>query len=253
MTQTTPVVVVQGTPVSDPYGGTTPATTGFANALNGQQQQQQYPQQASAAAASAFVYNPPTSNPPGGGEKQATRCRDPFFALLLYVNVAAIIGVAATYGPAAVDSATPNSSGDNTNAYYGYVYAAIICAFISFFASAGGVMVMMCIPETLIKVALIFVVIMAGVMMVMSFLSRAIFAGIMGALMFAFSLCYARAVWSRIPFATINLVTAITAIKSNWGIVFYACKYSCLSFVSWSGFFYISLGKYLTPKCMLHS
>jgi hypothetical protein len=221
MTRTEPVVVVQGTPVTDPYGGqqhhattTTPAHTGVTN---------NHHDPHATATAQAFVYNPPTSNPPGGGEKQQTRCRDPIFALLLYINVAAIVGVAVVYGPAAIDESTA-SGAQEPSTYQGYVYAAIICAFISFFASAGGVLVMMCIPETLIKVALIFVVIMAGVMMIMSFLSGAIFAGIMGALFFAFSLCYARAVWPRIPFATINLVTAITAIKSNWGVVFYACK-----------------------------
>lgn len=229
----TQVVVVQGTPVSDPYGGTTPANTGVTYDDHHNQHHQQA--SAAAAAAPAFAYTPPTSNPAGGGEKQETRCRDPFFALLLYINVAAIIGVAVVYGPAAIDATTTSNSdgtagdgGDNStnanNAYQGYVYAAIICAGISFFASAGGVLVMMCIPETLIKVSLIFVTIMAGVMMVLSFMRGYIFAGIMGALVFAFSVCYARAVWPRIPFATINLVTAITAIKSNWGIVLYACK-----------------------------
>lgn len=46
--------------------------------------------------------------------------------------------------------------------------------------------------------------------------------GVIGIIFFLISCCYAYAVWSRIPFATINLVTAITAVKANLGVMFYA-------------------------------
>jgi hypothetical protein len=49
----------------------------------------------------------------------------------------------------------------------------------------------------MIKVSLIFVVAMSGVWAVMAFLSGSIFAGVLGLIFFALSLCYARAVWSR--------------------------------------------------------
>lgn len=79
----------------------------------------------------------------------------------------------------------------------------------------------MAIPETLIKVSLIFVVISSLVWALLSFLSGAIALGVMGLVFFAIGLCYARAVWPRIPFASVNLVTACTAVKSNWGVVLY--------------------------------
>lgn len=125
-------VVVQGTPVSTP-------------------------QQATPAG--------PPSNAQVRGEKQESRCNDIPFAVLFYANLVAIIAVAFTYGPDAlsVDDDEKDDNGDpddGTREYDGYVYAALICVFLSILGSIGGLMVMMCIPETLIKVSLIFVVIM---------------------------------------------------------------------------------------------
>jgi hypothetical protein len=166
--------------------------------------------------------------PDFSGEKQETRCRDPIFALLLYANVAAIAGVAVTYGPGAFDD-----TNDNSTEYDGYIYATIICVLASFVFSAGAVLVMMAIPETLIKVSLIFVTVMAGVWCVMSFVSGAIGVGVLGAIFFAVSVCYAWAVWSRIPFATANLVTAITAIRANIAVVLIAYVLTLLA-AGWS-------------------
>lgn len=100
---------------------------------------------------------------------------------------------------------------------------------VSFIGAGSGLAVMMCCPATIIKVALIFTVVMSGVWMVLTFISGAIGAGILGAIFFALSLCYAYAVWRRIPFATINLVTSITAIKANLGVAFYAYLIAALA------------------------
>jgi hypothetical protein len=194
-------IVIQGTPVASP-----------------QQAQQAQPSR-------------PPSNSPHRGERQESRCNDIAFAILFYVNILAMIGVAALYGPDALE-ADENATADgdtSTREYDGYVYAALICCFLAIFGSIAGVAVLMCIPETLIKVALIFVVIMAGIWMVLAFLSGSLFGGVIGAIFFAISLCYARAVWPRIPFATANLVTAITAIKANWGVVMYAYFFTFLA------------------------
>jgi len=137
--------------------------------------------------------------------------------------------VAVVYGPEAVEESSSNTNDE----YRGYIIAAIIISLISFVVSAGGVAVMMCIPETLIKASLIFVVLLAGLWMVLAFASGNIGVGVIGAIFFAMSLCYARAVWPRIPFATVNLVTAITAIKSNLGVVIFAYLFTAFG-VGWS-------------------
>jgi hypothetical protein len=202
---TTPIVV-QGTPVSNPYQPNAHAHT-----------------HTNTAHTNAHVTNPSSS---GKGEKQATACRDPIFALLLYANVAIIIGIAATYGPDAMTTSSPN--GQKTN-YSSYVVATVICAIFSFALAAVGLAVLMCIPETLIKVSLIFVVALSGAWALMSILSGSLAAGILGMVFFAISVCYARAVWGRIPFASVNLVTACTAIKANLGVVVIAFLLTALA------------------------
>jgi len=155
---------------------------------------------------------------PHGGEKAETRCNDPIFALLFYACIGAIVAVAAIYGPAAL----AGTSSSSTINYEPIVVYVIIVAVISFLASALGLAVMMCIPETLIKIALIFTVIMSAVWAAMAFVSGQIGIGVIGVIFFLITCCYAWAVWSRIPFATANLVTSITAIKANLGVCAYA-------------------------------
>ena len=178
----------------------------------------------------------PTNGTTHHGQKQETRCNDIPFAILFYVNVIAIFAVAILTGPDALESngednnsSSSNNNEDMTREYDGLLYAALICVFLSIFGSLGGVGVMMCIPETLIKVALIFVVIMAGIMMLMSFLSGALGGAVLGLIFFAISICYARAVWPRIPFASANLVTSISAVRANWGVIGYAFIFTFLA------------------------
>jgi hypothetical protein len=177
MTQSEPVVVqgtpvvVQGTPVSAPATST-----------------QQY---------STNVQSDVTNgNWEGKGEKQPNRCRDPIFAILLYANLAAIIAVAATLGQGAFENITIGAD------YLPYMYAVLICCGFSLFFSFVVYLFMMRFPETLVKTSLIFVVILSLVWCIMAFLSGSFVAGIFGAIFFFIGVCYARAVWSRIPFAT---------------------------------------------------
>lgn len=188
-------VIVQGTPVANPHHA---QTGNFATSTAGDNHQ--------------------------GGQKQETKCNDPIFAILFYITVFAMLAVSITYGPSAMEE----DNGDSFD-YSGYVIATVIVVCLSFLASGGALAIMMCIPETLIKVALIFVVVLAGIWMVMAFLSGQIFAGIMGAIFFGMSLCYARIVWGRIPFATANLVTSMTAIKANLGVALYAYVFTLIA------------------------
>jgi hypothetical protein len=148
--------------------------------------------------------------------KRTSGCKDPIFALLFYACIAAIVAVAALYGSPALQTSTSGL------VYKNYVFAVVIIVCISFVGAGGGLAVMMCCPATLIKVSLLFSVVMAGVWAVLAFLSGSIGVGVIGLIFFAISCCYAYAVWSRIPFAAINMVTAITAVKANLGLALYA-------------------------------
>lgn len=131
---------------------------------------------------------PPTSSS-GGGEVQPTKCRDPIFALLLIINVAAIAGVAGTYGATAFDQEV-NNSGDN---YDGYIVVAFILGAIAMVFTGFCLPLMMCIPMVLIKASLIGMLVLSGVMMVISFLSGNLIGGIFGVVFFLIFVCYTKA------------------------------------------------------------
>jgi len=92
---------------------------------------------------------------------------------------------------------------------------------------------MMYFAEILIKTALFFNIFTSVIMVLAGLLSANIALVALGGIYFAFSFCYIRAVWSRIPFAAQNLITAVTSIKANIGVTFYAYL-SLLSFFGWS-------------------
>eukprot|EP00985_Skeletonema_marinoi_P002813 scaffold1165_cov110-Skeletonema_marinoi.AAC.2 len=200
-------VVVQGTAISQPYNP--------------------YEHKAAAPTDQPVAQQPASSS--GAGEAQPTKCRDPIFALLLIGNVAAICAVAGIYGSTAFDQ-NQNTSGEN---YDGYVVAAFVLGAIAMVFTGFCLPIMMCIPMILIKASLIGMLILSGAMMVVSFLSGSIIGGIFGVVFFLIFACYARAVWSRIPFASVNLLTACTAVKQNCGVIFVAYLYVIVAF-GWS-------------------
>jgi hypothetical protein len=168
-------------------------------------------------------------------DKVESSCNDPIFAVLFYVALIAIIIVAATYGVDALENGTIAGSDNNNNGeevvfdYSGYITLTVIVTVLSFLGAGLGMSLLFCIPQFLIKAALLFTVVMAGAWCAIAFLTGNIFGGIIGAIFFAITICYAYAVWSRIPFATANLVTACTAIKANLGIAFYAYIFAFLA------------------------
>jgi hypothetical protein len=162
------------------------------------------------------------------GTKQASRCRDPVFALLLYGNIAAITAVAASFG------SNPFTTGDQSNGdYTAVVYTALGCGIFALIFSAFMFLVLICIPSILIKVSLILNLIYSLAIVVLGFMYSSVAFGILGIIIFLLGACYTYFVWSRIPFATANLVTAITAVKSNCGIIAVA-YFLCVLAAGWS-------------------
>jgi hypothetical protein len=176
-------------------------------------------------------------------KKQPTRCRDPLFAVLLLVNVAAIVGVTIRYSGDVIKSFTEDDADADANAdadadaekidYTGIIYTAIATAAIASGLSAVTMQVMICIPGILIKAALFFNIGLSLVMAALGFLYGGIIAGIIGIVFFALMVCYARAVWSRIPFATANLKTGCAAIRANCGVTIISYIITAVAF-AWS-------------------
>lgn len=182
-----------------------------------------------------------SSQPPSGnwtkGERQPTKCRDPIFAVLFYINLGAILGVAAILGS---DSLQGQSTSTGNIDFTGYMYAVFITGTIAIILSFLMMLVMMRIPTLLIKVSLIFVVALSGVWAAIAFVTGNFILGIIGFIFFALGVCYAWAVWSRIPFASANLLTATSAIRNNCGVTLQAIFFVVLAF-GWSLLWVIAL------------
>lgn len=177
-------------------------------------------------------------------KKQPTRCRDPLFAVLFYANVAAIVGVTIRYSDDVMKALRSDSSANDADAnmngadteeddYSGIIYTAIVTAAIASALSAATMQVMICIPGILIKAALFFNVALSAAAAALGFIYGGVIAGIIGLVFFALMLCYARAVWSRIPFATANLKTGCAAIRANCGVTVIAYFITAVAF-AWS-------------------
>jgi Plasma-membrane choline transporter len=144
------------------------------------------------------------------------------------------VGVAASYG---ADALNPSSNSTDTDSekykYHGFVYVAAIVAGLSFACAGLGMVLLFCIPQFFIKVALIVTIVLAAVWMVFYFVTDKIVGGILSALFLVVAVWYTYAVWNRIPFATANLVTANTAVRANMGVTVYSVGFSLLG-VLWA-------------------
>ena len=179
---------------------------------------------------------PSNTNTSGGGwskgEEQGSAFRDIGFAILYYLQLIIVIVVAIIYGPSALDDTTNTTTDDTKTSddYMGYVNVALIVSAFAIVISTILFASMTRLASVLIKTSLIFSVVLAGVFAVVALLSGSAIGGILGLIFFAIFVCYARAVWPRIPFATANMVTAIAAIRANWGLVIISCLTLLCSF-----------------------
>jgi len=98
----------------------------------------------------------------------------------------------------------------------------LFSAIFSFVLSIASLTFMMKFAEGLIKAGIIFQVISALIMAVLGAQSGSTELLLTGIFFFALISCFAYTVWSRIPFAASNLVTATTAVKDNGGLTFFA-------------------------------
>jgi hypothetical protein len=167
-------------------------------------------------------------------KKQPKKCRDPIFAALLYANVIAIAGLAIAYGSnpfsAPEEDNDPNDDAEVFVDYTGFLYSALASGGAGIVVSAFALQILMCIPGMLIKCAIFFQIGLAVATTAYMFSLKLIFPAILSAIFLAIFVCYACAIWSRIPFATANLITGISAIKANCGVTIIAYLFAAMGF-----------------------
>jgi hypothetical protein len=163
------------------------------------------------------------------GENQPAACHDVIFALLFLAQFAVLCYVAGTVGMEAFfhykNKLMDEPGLEETIAmsyvdldYTGVGKAAGVVGGLSFVLVAlmGGVMIKF--SAFLIKLSIILSCVCSLASAAFFFHEGYTVGAVIGLVFFALTCCYARCVWSRIDFATANLVTGFEAVRSNFGI-----------------------------------
>lgn len=190
-------------------------------------------------------------------------CRDAFFAVLFYVHLGLIAYAAAVNTPLMAqdvaegydfhgaasgwnrmlndqqgNEAQNNNGEDEEEVDFSFepvhlFLTVIVATLLSFGVSTAAMGFMVACAGPLIKTALIFNVILFFVMMVIGFVNENAAVGVPFLILTLIAGWYAVRVWSRIPFAASNLITAIAAVRENMGLAVYA-YWSVVVLFAWS-------------------
>lgn len=185
-------------------------------------------------------------------------CRDVFWGIFFYAHVFFLGGLAVTFTPSMIQDVAEGveqggqrmlrmldeqyNGNQSSDVEIDPAPLVVALCFSSLFAlgiSSLALGFMMSFAQALIKMALFFNIAFFGLLAVFSFLGGAAGMALMCLLMSAFSAYYAYQVWDRIPFAASNLVTAVTAVRANMGLAWYAYL-SLVILFGWSIFWSIS-------------
>jgi len=161
------------------------------------------------------------------GSKQSGGMKDGIWGVLFYAHLAGILAVVVLFGGGTIQEQSANQNID----YMPYVYAITGCGAFGFVLTGLSVLIMISLAEVLIKVSLIFSVMMSLVLVVIGAMAGQVLIAILNFVFFLIGLWYIYCVWDRIPFATSNLVTSLTAVKSNLGVVTVSFLITVLGFV----------------------
>ncbi|KAL3789049.1 hypothetical protein ACHAWO_004606 [Cyclotella atomus] len=170
------------------------------------------------------------------GEEQPKGCRDVWAALLFYAQAIAVgvfcfwLGVPAVTKQIDSSDQQGNSNGGYNVKYSGIMYLVMSAAGCAFVLSALSLGIMSCCPKILIQFSLLISLLLSLAVCVYAFMYNSILGGVFGAVIFLLSLCYACAVWRRIPFAAANLKTALTATRQNFVVYFVAYAFVFITF-----------------------
>mmetsp|Transcript_1973 Transcript_1973/g.4265 ORF Transcript_1973/g.4265 Transcript_1973/m.4265 type:complete len:507 (-) Transcript_1973:555-2075(-) len=154
------------------------------------------------------------------GERQGPAFRDVCWAILFVVHLIFVLGFAGVFGPAAITAANNGGAGvgSYSSGFGAVIYNCLLSAMSAFVISAFSLFYAIKCARSVVASGLIFQCIMSFILMLITFASGNILMGVFGLVMFGVSIWYTYAVWNRIPFASANLVTATTAVKSNSGL-----------------------------------
>jgi len=162
-------------------------------------------------------------------QQQSNQFRDVIFAVAFVLHLGVMLFVI----PMSI--ANGGGNGDAAAGSYKGIYALVVVAAVfSIGLSSASIALMMRFPTEMVKAGIISSTALMGVLALVFVLSGNLFAAAIGLVFFAMTLCYVKAVWCRIPFAAVNLKTALSAVKSNMGLGFVAYLIMALA-LAWTG------------------
>jgi len=173
------------------------------------------------------------------GEQQPSAYKDVSFAIIFILQIAAVVSVGGLYGIDAfkkyADIMSSSDSGDEAEDMdlSGVGKAVAVTGVISLLASSLCLLVMVRLASVLIKTSLLFSAVFYLGSAFSLLLSGSVVVAAVSLVFCAITVCYVYVVWSRIPFATANLVTGCTAVKANFGISLIGYLFSAAAF-GWS-------------------
>jgi len=166
------------------------------------------------------------------GENQGYSCKDAPFAILFVLHLGVMGFVIGFFSiDPLVASIRNDAQNENEDNYTEYIYLSALLGCLSFILASFMLSFMMKYANILIKISLLFSIACSLVAALLSVASGSIGGFVVCLIFFGFSVCYAKIVWSRIPFATANLITSLTAVKSNCGIVILSYFFVILAFL----------------------
>jgi Plasma-membrane choline transporter len=153
---------------------------------------------------------------------KASFCRDPIWAVIFVLQIVVLMSLGFTWGLQSMATNDPSSSSSwiphssKLISDFTILLAAIFV--LASLLSSVALMIMARWAEKLIQGSIIFNIMMTLLLSILC----AVQHQMTGSLIFLFvalmGVCYARSVWSMIPWAASNLSTAVAAISQNLGI-----------------------------------
>ena len=175
--------------------------------------------------------------------------KDVVWAFLFVTQLATSIGACLYFIANGNANVQQNGETSIANAFGGVFTIVLVCGSLAVGLACASLKFMLKNAELLVQAALFFSVATSFFMGIIGFMAGNLIMGVIGMVAGAIGCCYAYFVWHRIPFAAVNLQTALQAIKSNMGLLAVALAVSGVA-MAWSILWFLGLGQALGSQSL---
>jgi hypothetical protein len=161
------------------------------------------------------------------------QCQDLIWAVLFVVHlIAMIVVILLGFSTGVVQGSSLGSS---------IIFLTCTTGLAAVGLSSMALSFMMQHAKTLVETALIFSVLTSLAMGILGFIVGSILMGCLGLFSFLMGCWYAHLVWPRIPFAAVNLNTALSAVRANMGLTVVSFGFTAIA-LGWTILWFLGVG-----------